>query len=177
MTWKVTAADIDSQAAQGELRAYYAELVSRYFDRPATPESVDAAMADEPSGDLTPPSGLFLLAEHGGTVGGCVGVRLIERPDRDASRPGRGTALPYEPQVAELTRLFVRPERRGSGGGAALLAAAEEAARGLGVHLLRMDTRKDLVEARALYARHGYAEVPAFNEGPYADHWFAKHLV
>ncbi|MBU7596463.1 GNAT family N-acetyltransferase [Streptomyces sp. P38-E01] len=177
MTWKVTPVDIDSQAAQGELRAYYAELVSRYFDRPATPESVDAAMADEPSGDLAPPTGLFLLAEYGGTVGGCVGVRLIERAGQLEPHLRRGTEALREPQVAELTRLFVRPECRGSGGGAALLAAAEEAARVLGVHLLRMDTRKDLVEARALYTRHGYTEVPAFNEEPYADHWFAKHLA
>lgn len=44
--------------------------------------------------------------------------------------------------------------------------------------LLRLDTRADLVEARALYAALGYQEVPAFNTGPYADaeHWFAKSL-
>ena len=39
---------------------------------------------------------------------------------------------------------------------------------------LRLDTRSDLVEARGLYKRLGYQEVPAFNAGPYADHWFAK---
>jgi hypothetical protein len=27
-----------------------------------------------------------------------------------------------------------------------------------------------------LYARHGYAEVRPFSQGPYADHWFEKHL-
>ncbi|MFD0597980.1 hypothetical protein ACFQZ4_41665 [Catellatospora coxensis] len=42
--------------------------------------------------------------------------------------------------------------------------------------LLRLDTRDDLVEARALYARCGFAEVPAFNDAPYAHHWFAKPI-
>jgi hypothetical protein len=34
--------------------------------------------------------------------------------------------------------------------------------------------RGDLVEARRLYARHGYQAVPPFNDSPYAEHWFAK---
>ncbi|WP_031090129.1 GNAT family N-acetyltransferase [Streptomyces sp. NRRL WC-3549] len=65
---------------------------------------------------------------------------------------------------------------RSTGGGGLLLAAVEREARALGVTRIRLDTRHDLVEARALYARHGYAEVPAFNQGPYAEHWFAKEL-
>jgi hypothetical protein len=36
---------------------------------------------------------------------------------------------------------------------------------------LRLDTRQDLVEARVLYARHGFREVEPFNTGRYADHW------
>lgn len=158
MTWNVVPAEIDDDGARGELRAYFRELDTRYHGKPATEESVAAAMAVEPSDDLMPPTGLFLLARYDGEPGGCVGLRITE------------------PGVAELTRLFVRPERRGSGGGAVLLAAAEDAARELGVRLLRLDTRSDLVEARALYARHGYREVPAFSEGPYADHWFEKRL-
>jgi hypothetical protein len=35
---------------------------------------------------------------------------------------------------------------------------------------------KDLVEARGLYAKHGYTEIPAYNSGEYADHWFEKKL-
>ncbi len=41
---------------------------------------------------------------------------------------------------------------------------------------VRLDTRADLVEARARYAAPGYEEVPASNAGPYADHRFAKGL-
>ncbi|CAM5370930.1 GNAT family N-acetyltransferase OS=Streptomyces cyaneofuscatus OX=66883 GN=G3I52_05645 PE=4 SV=1 [Streptomyces cyaneofuscatus] len=82
-----------------------------------------------------------------------------------------------EPGTAELTRVYVRPAYRGTGGGGALLASVEEAARAYGVRLLRLDTRHDLVEARGLYAKHGYREVPAFHRrNPYAERWFAKEL-
>lgn len=30
---------------------------------------------------------------------------------------------------------------------------------------------------RAMYARLGYREVPAFNDAPYVDHWFEKRLA
>jgi hypothetical protein len=46
-----------------------------------------------------------------------------------------------------------------------------------GLHTVRLDTRDDLVEARRLYARLGYREVDAFNDGPYAEHWFRKDLT
>jgi hypothetical protein len=41
---------------------------------------------------------------------------------------------------------------------------------------VQLDTNRTLVEARALYQRNGYREVPAYNDNPYADHWFAKRL-
>ncbi|MEH0973839.1 hypothetical protein V6U77_22190 [Micromonospora sp. CPCC 205546] len=50
------------------------------------------------------------------------------------------------------------------------------AGRAAGVDRIRLDTRGDLVEARALYARHGYREIPAYHDGPYAEHWFEKVL-
>lgn len=37
--------------------------------------------------------------------------------------------------------------------------------------------RRDLVEARAMYAALGYEEAPAFSTGPYSEHWFAKSLA
>lgn len=49
-------------------------------------------------------------------------------------------------------------------------------ARALGLRTLWLDTRLDLVEARALYAALGYVEVPAFDNGQYAKHWFTKDL-
>lgn len=78
--------------------------------------------------------------------------------------------------IAEVTRVFVRPAYRGTGGGGLLLTAVESAARAFGIRAVRLDTRNDLVEARGLYAKHGYREVPAFHRRQYAEHWFAKEL-
>ncbi|MDQ2728611.1 MAG: hypothetical protein M3Y91_12285 [Actinomycetota bacterium] len=46
----------------------------------------------------------------------------------------------------------------------------------LGSSLVRLDTHRSLNEAIALYHRAGYREVAAFNNNPYADYWFEKHL-
>ncbi|MFY1670706.1 GNAT family N-acetyltransferase [Plantactinospora sp. WMMB334] len=70
---------------------------------------------------------------------------------------------------------FTAPGRR-RGGGVRLLGAVEEAAAAYGMSTMRLDTRHDLVEARALYARQGYREVPAYSVDPYAEHWFEKRL-
>src|SRR5450756_24138 len=72
--------------------------------------------------------------------------------------------------------MFVVPDARRRGIGRQLMLAVEEEARRRGLGTLRLDTRRDLVEARALYASEGYAEIPAFTRGEYVDHWFEKHL-
>ena len=40
----------------------------------------------------------------------------------------------------------------------------------------RLETNRSLTEAIALYRSAGYVEVPAFNDEPFADHWFEKDL-
>ena len=140
------------------LRAYFDDVASRYYGRPATEDEIAAAMRDDPSDDLAPPHGLLLVAHGNGDVLGCAGLRLL---------PGR---------LGEVTRVFVAPAARGRGLGSRLLNCLEEHARRHRVSTLRLDTRRDLIEARRLYARHGYREVPPFSHGPYADHWFEKTL-
>lgn len=155
--WTIAAEPVDSPAGRAVLREYVADVVGAYYGRPATEDEVDLEFGDG-GADLRPPTGAFLVGRRGGVVGGCVGVR--------AWRPG----------IAELKRLYVRPALRGSGGAALLVAAAEERARAMGARALRLDTRSDLVAARGLYARLGYREIPAYNDEPYADHWFEKVL-
>ena len=41
---------------------------------------------------------------------------------------------------------------------------------------MRLETSDLLHEAIALYRSAGYEEVPAFNDEPFAHHWFAKRL-
>ncbi|MEU8083996.1 GNAT family N-acetyltransferase [Micromonospora sp. NPDC049101] len=155
--WATTAARPDHPDAVLLLHEYMTEMVVRYHRRPALPGEVERALAELPSDDLTAPTGLLLLAHRGDEVAGCAGLR-------------------WQSGAAELTRVFIRPAHRGTGGGAALLAAVEERAAAAGADRIRLDTRADLVEARALYARHGYAEIPAYSHGPYAEHWFEKRL-
>ena len=40
----------------------------------------------------------------------------------------------------------------------------------------RLETNAALSEAISLYRSTGYIEVDAFNEEPYAHHWFEKRL-
>jgi GNAT superfamily N-acetyltransferase len=153
--WNLTETRPDTAEAAALLRRYYEEIVGRYHGRPARDSEVSAAMADEPSDDLP----VFLIAHYDGEPVGCAGLRML------GSR------------VAELTRLFVAGHARGLGGGALLLHGIEEAARRRGARVVRLDTRSDLVEARRLYTKHGYAEIEPYNDGRYAEHWFEKVLV
>ncbi len=42
--------------------------------------------------------------------------------------------------------------------------------------MVRLETNETLGEAVALYRSVGYVEVDAFNNEPYAHHWFEKRL-
>ncbi|MET7856480.1 GNAT family N-acetyltransferase [Streptomyces sp. NPDC005318] len=158
MTWTVTPERFDAPDSTALRRDYYDEVASRYWKRPATSEEIDEGLADDGADRLTPPTGTFVVGRFGGKPAACAGLLLVDA------------------DVAELTRVFVRPEYRGTGGGGLLLTAVESAARAFGIRRIRLDTRNDLVEARGLYAKHGYREVPAFHRRQYAEHWFAKEL-
>ncbi|GHF60613.1 N-acetyltransferase [Kitasatospora xanthocidica] len=161
--WAVSPADVTTPEALELLREYYYDVANRYYrlhlGREGTPEELESGLADSPSDDLTAPDGLFLIGRHDGTAHSCAGLRRL-----DAT-------------TVELTRVYVRPGLRGTGGGARLLAAVDEAARSLGAERIVLDTRLDLVEARALYLRHGYQEIPAYSNGPYAQVWYGKELT
>ena len=79
-------------------------------------------------------------------------------------------------EPAEVKRMWVAPSARGLGLGRRLLGAVEEQARARQVRTLRLETNRALVEAIALYRSAGYEEVPAFNDEPFAHHWFQKRL-
>ncbi|MFF5896186.1 GNAT family N-acetyltransferase [Streptomyces argenteolus] len=158
MTWTVTPEHVATPDATLLRRDYYDEVASRYWGRPATTAEIDEGLHDDGADRLAPPTGQFLVGRYGGEPAGCAGLLLVDGA------------------TAELTRVFVRPRFRGTGGGGLLLAGIEDSARASGVRRIRLDTRDDLVEARGLYAKRGYRAVPAFNQGPYAEHWLAKEL-
>ncbi|MFJ6831538.1 GNAT family N-acetyltransferase [Streptomyces sp. NPDC091209] len=161
-SWSVAPEPFDSPAAVALWRAYYTEVSDRWYllheGRTTDPDELEREVAATTGGEFAPPTGVLLLARHDGEPVGTAGVRML-----DAT-------------TGELSRVFVREDLRGKGGAPLLLAAAEAAARGLGARRLVLDTRGDLVEARALYVRHGYEETAAHNDDVYAEHWFRKDL-
>lgn len=160
--WTIAPEPVDSPVAAELWRAYYTEVSDRWYllheGRRTDPAELEREIAADTGARLAPPEGRLLVARYGGVPAGSAGVRLL-----DAA-------------TAELKRVFLLPEARGRGGAALLVAAAEDAARALGAARMVLDTRSDLIEARTLYARLGYTETEPYNDGPYADHWFAKDL-
>ena len=79
-------------------------------------------------------------------------------------------------EIAEIKRLWVAPSARGLGVGRCLMDAAENAARQLSIKTLRLDTNRALREALQLYRSTGWSEIDRFNDDPYPDFFFEKHL-
>jgi ribosomal protein S18 acetylase RimI-like enzyme len=78
--------------------------------------------------------------------------------------------------MGEIKRMWTAPSARGRGVARRVLQTLEAAARASGVKRLRLETNRTLREAQALYRQEGYQEVAAFNDEPYAHHWFEKRL-
>ncbi|MFF6999077.1 GNAT family N-acetyltransferase [Streptomyces sp. NPDC008313] len=160
--WNVAPQPFDSPVAAALWRAYYTEVSDRWYQlhegRPTGPEELEREVAADTGDYLAPPGGELLVARYRGEPAGTAGVRMTD------------------PVTAELKRVFLHKEFRGLGGARLLVTAAEDAARALGAERIVLDTRHDLVEARALYARLGYEETEPYNDSEYAEHWFAKKL-
>ncbi|MEU2180303.1 GNAT family N-acetyltransferase [Streptomyces thermolilacinus] len=157
--WDIRPERYDTDDATALRRDYYDDVAGRYWRRSATTQEVDEGLAGDGVEALEPPTGQFLVGRYDGKAAACGGVLML-----DAER-------------AELTRVFVRHAFRGTGGAGLLLAALEAAAVELGARRMVLNTRLDLVEARALYTRNGYREIPAYREGPYMEIWYGKELL
>jgi DNA-binding MarR family transcriptional regulator/GNAT superfamily N-acetyltransferase len=150
---KIAVTDPTSPDARWCFEHYFAELGGR-FDAGFDPTLSISAHAHE----LTSPTGLLLVAH------------LREEPI------GCGALKFHENAPGELKRMWVAPPARGLGLGRRLLLALEQAAREAGVAVLHLETNRTLIEAIHLYRDCRYQEVEAFNDEPYAHHWFEKYL-
>jgi DNA-binding MarR family transcriptional regulator/GNAT superfamily N-acetyltransferase len=150
---RIAVEDPASRDAKWCLEQYFAELDQRFEQGFESERSISADRQE-----LTPPRGTFLLARLDGRPVGCGAVKSTE------------------PGIGSVKRMWVCNEMRGTGLGRRLLLALEAEAAGLGLGLLRLETNRSLQEAQALYRRNGYREVEAFNDDPYADHWFEKRI-
>jgi DNA-binding MarR family transcriptional regulator/GNAT superfamily N-acetyltransferase len=135
------------------LRAYFTELGQR-FDSGFDPDRSISASDDE----LRPPAGLLLVAALHDEPVGCAALKF------------------HSGAPAEVKRMWVSADVRGLGLGRRLLTELETRASAHGVGVLRLETNRTLTEAIALYRSAGYREVAAFNDEPYAHHWFEKRI-
>jgi len=109
------------------------------------------------AGKYAPPRGCLLLARIDTALAGCGCMRQIG------------------PEVAELKRMYVRPEFRRRGIGQALAAEILDRARLAGYARIRLDSVRFMREAHALYQAAGFREVAPYagSEIPeqYRRHW------
>src|SRR5690348_8068521 len=143
----------DTPPASDLVAAMVAEMTLLYgpIDVPGMPSATPA--------DFAAPRGTFLVGfgDDGAPV--CAGG--VKGLDADA---------------AEIKRMYVVPAARGRGVAKALLAALEDAARGLGYTIARLDTGPRQPHAQRMYEAAGYAPIGNFNANPVASYWGEKRL-
>ena len=111
-----------------------------------------------------------------------VGRRLPRRPasccSRRCTRSRSGAARSSSAPTAPRSEADVggADAVRGARARAPAADRAGGGARPRGVGVVRLETHRALTEAIALYRSAGYREVAAFNDEPYAHHWFEKRL-
>jgi DNA-binding MarR family transcriptional regulator len=150
---EIVPVDPEHPDARQCIRSYFAELEGR-SGAPFDPLVGSTAEPDE----LRPPNGEMVVAYLRAEPVGC------------------GALKHTAPQTTDIKRMWLADSARGLGLGRRLLADLEARAAAAGARTARLETSNLLHEAIALYRSAGYEEVPAFNDEPFAHHWFAKRL-
>jgi len=109
--------------------------------------------------DLGPPGGTFLVGYREGAPVCGGGIKRLADGE------------------CEIKRMYVIPAVRRQGVARALLRALEDAARGLGYHVARLDTGPRQPQARGLYESEGYVPIENFNGNPVATFFGEKKLA
>jgi GNAT superfamily N-acetyltransferase len=152
----IVAESVDTSGALAIVHAASDELQQRYGgDGDNAHLSVD---------ELRPPHGLFLVARHERDLVGGVGLRTLGDPDA---------------HLAEVKRLWVRPDLRRDGIGLALMREVERHARELGYVALFLETGPAQPEALTLYRANGWTEIDEYPPGTFSHrqaHRFTKDL-
>jgi DNA-binding MarR family transcriptional regulator/GNAT superfamily N-acetyltransferase len=151
---EIRTVDPEHPDARQCLRSYFAEL-ERRSGLPFDPLVGSTAEPHE----LHPPAGEMVVAYLRAEPVGC------------------GALKHHGGAVTDLKRMWVADSARGLGIGRRLLEELEARAVRAETRIVRLETNRSLVEAIALYRSAGYREVPAFNDEPFAHHWFEKRLA
>ena len=110
-------------------------------------------------GDYAPPHGALLVAVEGDRYLAMIALRPIERT------------------IAEMKRLYVRPEARGRGLARRLIARLCKEAKRLNYTELRLDTLPMMGEAQALYETYGFVDIEPYYETPIAGTRFMAKKI
>jgi GNAT superfamily N-acetyltransferase len=139
---RVTYGDADVAALVEQVQDYYRAIYGGPDDSPLTDT------------ELTPPTGLFLLARFGDEPVGMAGWRRVAPLD----------ALGGE-RPAEVRRMYTVPAARHRGVARALLAELERTAAAYGADVMVLSTGHLQPDAVAFYRACGYVDIPLFG------HW------
>ena len=101
-------------------------------------------MSSVDESDWEPPDGAFLVLIEDGVV---VAGGALRRLSAD---------------TCEVKRMWTAPAHRRRGYASAVLGSLEDAARDRGYSYLRLETGSAQPEARALYERRGYRQIPTY---------------
>lgn len=137
---RITTENPTEEAATDLIKALSAELKALYPNS----HGGDGAGAFKPQ-DVMIPRATFVVAWQDDQPVGCGALRPMD-----------------EAEIAEVKRMFVRPEARGKGISRAILTALENQAREFGYTILRLETGLHQKEAMGLYASSGYALIPCY---------------
>jgi ribosomal protein S18 acetylase RimI-like enzyme len=136
-----------------------------YFLHGVLREIIDNFQPDERESDFldverayTGNRGSFHVLENAGKICGCVGVRKLSD------------------EIAELKRLYIAKELRGSGFGRALCESAIQDAGDLGYQFIRLDTVRKARAAVAIFRSLGFYEIPRYNSDPFPEIFMEKRL-
>ena len=159
----------DSPEATELVRELHADINERYAAEIAAMSADevaedDAAYLAEVTPDaVAPPLGTFVVARLDGRAMGCGALKPMD------GHPG----------VAEIKRMYTRPEARRRGVSRRILDRLEQAAAELGYRSIRLETGSEQPEAVALYEAHGWYRITPY--GRYQDSpssiCFAKDLT
>ena len=141
--------------------AMLAEMRELYWDLSGVRAGLDLDAPDMPKAgpaELGPPAGTFLVGYRGGVAVCCGGLKQLADG------------------ACEIKRMYVVPDARGHGVARQLLHALEDAARGLGYPVSRLDCGPRQPHATGLYESEGYLPVGNFNGNPVATYFGEKHL-
>ena len=147
----------DGEAAVALVAAMHADINERYAHSIVDLTAEERAADDDAHAEevtpamVTAPLGVFLVARLNGEAVGCGALKPFES----------------EPGVAEIKRMYTRPEARRQGVSRAVLARLEERGAGLGYRRLKLETGTAQPEALALYEAQGWERITPY--GRYGD--------